>query len=101
VADLPQRQPGPVRVAIRVKPGARLTRVGGAHGASGALVVAVQARAVDGKATEAALRALAAALGVPRRSVSLVSGATARDKVVELRDPPDGLEAALEGLRSH
>lgn len=88
-----------MRVAIRVKPGARLTRVGGAHGASGALVVAVQARAVDGRATEAALKALAAALGVPRRSVSLVTGAAARDKVVELRDPPDGLTAALEVLK--
>lgn len=100
MAELPQRATGPVRVAIRVRPGARLTRVGGAHGASGALVVAVQARAVDGRATEAALRALATALGVPRRSVSLISGASARDKVVEVRDPPDGFEAVLRGLRS-
>jgi uncharacterized protein YggU (UPF0235/DUF167 family) len=49
-----------------------------------ALIVKVAARAVDGKATEAALRAVAASLGVRRRDVSLVSGATSRDKVVEI-----------------
>jgi uncharacterized protein YggU (UPF0235/DUF167 family) len=56
--------------------------VGGAHG--DALVVKVTARAVAGKATEAALRAVADALGVRRRDVHLVSGATSRDKVVEV-----------------
>jgi uncharacterized protein YggU (UPF0235/DUF167 family) len=56
--------------------------VGGTHG--DALIVKVAARAVDGKATEAALRAVAAALGVRRRDVSLVSGATSRDKVVQI-----------------
>lgn len=73
-----------VRVAIRVKPGASRTRVGGRHGDR--LVVAVQERAVDGAATEAALVALAEALGVRRRHVTLVAGATSRDKVVEVDD---------------
>jgi uncharacterized protein (TIGR00251 family) len=71
-----------VRVAIRVKPGAARTAVGGRHG--DALVVSVTARAVDGKATEAALRAVAEAFGVRRRDVSLVAGATSRDKVVDV-----------------
>jgi uncharacterized protein (TIGR00251 family) len=71
-----------LRLAIRVKPGGSRTQVGGTHG--DALIVKVAARAVDGKATEAALRAVAAALGVRRRDVSLVSGATSRDKVVEI-----------------
>jgi uncharacterized protein (TIGR00251 family) len=71
-----------LRVAIRVKPGASRTRVGGAHG--DALVVRVAARAVEGQATEAALLALAGALGVRRREVTLVSGRTSRDKVVEV-----------------
>ena len=71
-------------MAIRVRPGASRTRVGGLHGDR--LVVAVQARAVDGAATEAALGALADVLGVRRRQVSLVSGATSRDKVVEVDD---------------
>lgn len=86
------------RVAIRVKPGASRTAVRGTHG--DALVVAVQARAVEGKATEAALRALAEALGVRRRDLVLVSGATSRDKVVEVADPPADLDAVLARLRA-
>jgi uncharacterized protein len=71
---------GELRVAIRVRPGASRPGVGGSRG--GALLVAVAARAVDGKATEAALAAVASALGVPRREVALVTGRTSRDKVV-------------------
>ena len=70
-----------VRIPVRVRPGASRTRVGGRHGAE-ALVVAVTAKAVDGAATEAVLRAVAEALGMPRRSVSLLVGATSRDKVL-------------------
>ncbi len=86
-----------MRVAIRVRPGASQTRVGGLHGDR--LVVAVTARAVDGAATTAALVALAEALGVRPRLVRLVSGATSRNKLVEVAgDHPDVL-AALESLR--
>jgi uncharacterized protein YggU (UPF0235/DUF167 family) len=95
-----------VRVAIRVKPGAGRTKVGGAYGAGGAhdegsaLMVAVPERAVDGKATEAALKALAAALGVPGRSIRLVSGAASRAKIVEIHDPPADLADRLNVLRA-
>jgi uncharacterized protein len=75
-----------VRVAIRVKPGSARPKVGGRHG--DAIVVAVSPRAVDGKATEAALRAVADAFGVRRRDVTLVAGATSRDKVVEIAADP-------------
>lgn len=95
----PSRAP-PVRIAIRVKSGASRTKVGGTYGTEGALVVAVQERAVDGKATEAALKALATALGVPGRGIRLVSGAASRDKIVELLDPPAGLRQRLDGLRA-
>jgi uncharacterized protein YggU (UPF0235/DUF167 family) len=71
-----------VRLAIRVRPGAGRTVVGGDH--DGALVVRVAAPAVDGRATEAALAALAEALGVRRRSVTLVTGSTSRTKVVDV-----------------
>ncbi|WP_066582439.1 DUF167 domain-containing protein [Cellulomonas timonensis] len=81
-----------MRVGIRVKPGASRTRVGGLH--ADRLVVAVQARAVEGAATEAALAAVAEACGVRRRAVSLVAGATSRDKVVEV-DVPESEESAL------
>jgi uncharacterized protein YggU (UPF0235/DUF167 family) len=46
--------------------------------------VAVSERAVDGAATEATRRALAEALGVRRSEVSLVSGATSREKVFDI-----------------
>ena len=75
-----------MRVSIRVKPGSARPRVGGRHG--DAIVVAVSPRAVDGKATEAALRAVADAFGVRRRDVTLVTGATSRDKVVEIAADP-------------
>jgi uncharacterized protein YggU (UPF0235/DUF167 family) len=80
-------------IAIRVKPGASRTAVGGSHpGPYGpAVVVAVGARPVDGQATEAALRALADAIGVRPSALRLKAGATSRDKLVELADPPDGL----------
>jgi uncharacterized protein YggU (UPF0235/DUF167 family) len=77
-----------------VKPGAGRTRVGGRYG-DAALVVAVQVPAVDGRATAAALAAVAKALGCPQRDVTLVSGATSRTKVVEV---PDGLAAAVSAL---
>jgi uncharacterized protein YggU (UPF0235/DUF167 family) len=89
-----------LRVPIRVRPGAARPRVGGAYdGPRGrALVVAVAARAVDGRATEAALRAVAEALEVPRRAVTLVSGATSRDKLVAIARPPARLPGLLAEL---
>jgi uncharacterized protein YggU (UPF0235/DUF167 family) len=71
-----------MRFAVRVKPGSSRTGVGGDQG--GALVVRVNARAVDGKATEAALRALAEALGVRRSEVTLATGANSRTKLIDV-----------------
>jgi len=71
-----------VRVTVQVRPGSARIRVGGRH--DGALVVRVSARAVEGRATEAALAAVAAAFGVRRRQVTLVSGATSRTKVLDV-----------------
>jgi uncharacterized protein YggU (UPF0235/DUF167 family) len=82
-----------VRVPIRVRPGSRTTHVGGSF--DGALVVRVAAPAENGRATEAALVAVASALGVRRREVALVTGATSRTKVVEI---PDDAEAAYRDL---
>ncbi|MCL2453839.1 MAG: DUF167 domain-containing protein [Micrococcales bacterium] len=87
-----------MKVPIRVRPGASRTRAAGVYGDR--LVVAVSARAVDGAATEAALTALADALGVRRRHVRLLSGATSRDKLVEIDvDAADGLAARLDALK--
>jgi uncharacterized protein YggU (UPF0235/DUF167 family) len=88
-------------VPVRVRPGAGRTRVGGRYdGPHGpALVVAVGAPAVDGKATEAARRALAAALGVRPAEVSLRLGATSRDKVFTVSAPEEAWERRLTELR--
>ena len=78
-----------MRVTVRVRPGAAGEQVGGRYGdgAEAALVVAVTARAIDGAATEAVLKAVATAFGVKRRDVTLVSGATHRTKVIDIQAP--------------
>ena len=82
-----------MRVSIWVRPGSTRPGVGGEH--DGALVVRVSPRAVDGKATAAALAAVAVAFGVRQHAVTLVSGATSRTKIVDV----DGADpAALERL---
>jgi uncharacterized protein len=85
-----------MRITIWVRPGSAHPGVGGER--AGALVVRVSARAVGGKATAAALSALAAAFGVPRRSVTLVAGASARTKIVDVADAdPAVLRRLLSG----
>ena len=82
-----------MRVTIWVRSGSAYPGVGGEH--DGALVVRVSARAVDGRATAAALAAVAEAFGVRQHAVTLVSGATSPMKIV---DVPGADPAALKGL---
>ena len=70
--------------SVRVKPGSSRTRVGGGYGDPPALVVAVNAPAVDGRANDAVVAALAEALGLKRADVEIVSGHTGRTKVVRV-----------------
>lgn len=66
-------------VVVRVKPGSMkgpLVEVDD----DGGLTVYVPERAVDGKATKAVVKLLAAHLGVPPSRVELISGATSRVK---------------------
>lgn len=85
---------------MRVKPGASRTRVGGRYdGAHGpALVVAVTAPAVAGRATEAARRALAAALGLRPAAVSLRTGQASRDKLFQIKVAPGDRDPLLEQI---
>jgi uncharacterized protein len=82
-----------MRVTIRVQPGSARPGLGGEH--AGALVVKVRARAVDGKATEAALAAVADAFGVRRSAVTLVAGASSRTKVVDVAGADPAVLARL------
>jgi uncharacterized protein YggU (UPF0235/DUF167 family) len=88
-------------VAVRVKPGSSRTRVGGSYaGPYGpALVVAVNAPAVEGRATEAARRALADALGVRPAAVTLRTGATSRDKIFVVEADLADLAERVQRLR--
>lgn len=91
---------GAYTIAIRVKPGSSRQRVGGCHeGAYGpAVVVAVTPPAVDGRATDAALRVLAEAIGVRARTLSLRTGATSRDKLVLVSEPPADIQERVRAL---
>ena len=88
-------------IAVRVKPGSSRVRVGGRYdGPLGpALVVAVTAPPVDGRATEATIRALADALEIRRAALSVRSGTTSRDKVIAVTDAPPDLAERVARLR--
>lgn len=81
---------------IRVKPGAKRDAVGGEF--NGALVVAVKAPAVEGKANEAVRKVLAAALGVRARDLVIVRGERSRDKIIELAHPDPRFLGKLRDL---
>ena len=74
------------RIAVRVQPRARRDEIAGERG--GALVVRVTAPPVEGKANDAVRKLLAERLGIARGLVTVVRGASGRDKLVEI----DGME---------
>ena len=85
-----------LRLQIRVRPGASRAGVGGA--VNGRLQVRVNARAVDGQATEAALRAVAGAFGLRPSEVTLISGVRSRDKLLQLEGEQEQLQRRLDEL---
>ena len=70
------------RLRVRVSPGAKRAAVVGRHGDG--WKVRVAAAPEHGRANDALVRLLADTLAVPPASVRLVSGHSARDKIVEL-----------------
>ncbi len=89
-----------MRLEIYVRPGASKAAVGGDF--DGLLVVRVVEPADAGRATEAALRSVAAALDLPRRSVQLLRGATTRRKLLEIQAAPaeaERVRRATDSLR--
>lgn len=82
------------RLRLRVAPGAAKPAVVGRHG--DAWKVRVAAAPERGKANEAVLTLLAKTLAIPPASISLVSGGSSRDKVVELAGlTPDEIDRRL------
>jgi uncharacterized protein (TIGR00251 family) len=84
-----------MRVAVRVTPRASIDTIDGFDDA-GALKVRVSAPPADGAANEAVTRLLAKALDLPPRDVTLVSGATNRNKVFEIPVAEPELRARIE-----
>ena len=70
------------RIAVKVHPRARQTRVAGRVGDAWKLDLA--APPVDGKANDACLRFFADLADVPQSRVRIVLGLTSRNKVVEI-----------------
>ncbi len=86
-----------VPVAVWVQPGTRTPMVVGEL--EGVLVVRVRARAVEGAANRAVIEALAAALEVRPRDVTLESGLHSRQKLLRVLGEVGEIEERLARLR--
>jgi len=87
-----------VRLPVRLTPRGGSDRVEGV--VDGVLRARVAAPPAEGAANEALVRLLARELGVPRSAVSLVSGATARQKVIAVEGcHREAILARWPGLR--
>jgi uncharacterized protein (TIGR00251 family) len=82
-----------VRVKVHVQPRASRNEITGLHGA--ALKVRLQAPPVEGAANEALVALIAGRLGLPKRAVRVVSGATSRSKTVEIEGTTEAAVRAL------
>jgi uncharacterized protein (TIGR00251 family) len=83
-----------INISVYVAPRAAANKVVGLH--SGAIKISLTAPPVDGAANKALLEFLAGALGMPRSSLSLVSGHTSRNKLVRVLGV--SVEAAMRKL---
>ena len=70
------------RIAVRVKPGARVSALVGQD--DGTWLAHVKAQPVDGKANEELRALVAREFGVRKAQVSIRSGACGRAKIVEI-----------------
>lgn len=80
---------GAVRVTVVVKPRSSRSAIGEVRG-DGALSVALKAPPVDGAANAELVKLFSKTLGVKKRDVVIVAGATGRKKIIEVA----GLSAA-------
>lgn len=87
-----------VRFAVRLTPRSAVERVEDV--VDGVLKVRVMAPAVEGAANNALIRLLADELGIARRDVRIVAGASSRQKLVVIDGvEPDAVVARWPGLR--
>jgi uncharacterized protein (TIGR00251 family) len=92
--------PTGVLVRVKVTPKAKRSQVAGLldePGGGTALKVSVTAPPESGKANDAVVDLLADEWAVAKSAISVVSGATGRRKVVEIRGPSQELLTKLQG----
>jgi uncharacterized protein (TIGR00251 family) len=89
-----------VTVPVKVQPGARRTAVlGNVPDIEGTrLKIAVAAPPEDGRANRAVCAVLATALGVPEGTISVLHGATSRQKTLHITGDAPTLTARLAAL---
>jgi uncharacterized protein (TIGR00251 family) len=93
MVDLRQRGEA-VAFTVRVVPRASRNKIAGIH--DGAVRIRLTAPPVEGAANEALISFLSGVLRVPKRDIELVSGQTARSKVVSVSGlSPAEVEARL------
>jgi uncharacterized protein len=89
----------PARITVRLQPRASRDEVlgwqelpgeTGVHNEAPALRVRVRAAPVDGAANAALIQLLSKQLGLPKSKISLVSGATSRNKIIEILELSPG-----------
>jgi uncharacterized protein (TIGR00251 family) len=83
------------RVRLRVSPGADRTGLVGRHGDG--WKVRVAAPPENGRANAAVVQLIASTLSVPKEAVTVVSGRSGRDKIIELAGiDADQVDARLD-----
>lgn len=73
---------GAITFTVRAQPRATKSAIAGEL--EGALKVRLAAPPVDGAANEELIRLLAKVFAVPRRAVAILSGATAKNKILQI-----------------
>lgn len=98
MSTLYSRHSDHVRLAVRLTPNAGRNAVDGVEtAADGEVFVKARVTAVpeDGKANKALIELIAKILRLPKSSISIISGETARKKILRIDGDPEDLEAKL------
>lgn len=93
VAGIIQSVPDGVVINVRVIPRAGRSRLDGTRG--GAILARLQAPPVDGRANDQLIALIAAALDIPPRAVSILTGERSRQKRLRIA----GIDAATAAAR--
>lgn len=88
--------PSGIRLNVQITPNAKKTEVIGVL--DEALKIRLQAQPIEGKANEALIRFLAAALKVPRSAITITHGLTSKCKTIEVAATGLGVEQAQQRL---